>query len=165
MRNPLLRAASSRRNFEKAEMGQRVPFAWATLGRGVCWVLGNEARDGLIVAKNCGRLDIAASDFGMRGEYCERAIERAVPDGGIDECVSCVFRSDWNFRHCRIIISLRRTRRIRFAPRGGRSGPRSAMISSEQCWPSSNHRYTLPNELKPQLQQIPEHRHCGSRPA
>jgi len=39
------------------------------------------------------------------------------------------------------------------------------MISSEQCWPSSNHRYTLPNELKPQLQQIPEHRHCGSRPA
>src|SRR5436305_14355687 len=28
--------------FREAEVGQRVPFAWATLRRGVCGVLGNE---------------------------------------------------------------------------------------------------------------------------
>jgi len=51
-------------------------------------------------------VDIAASDFGMPGEYCLRAVEAAMPDGGIDECASWVFRS---VRHCRIIISRRRS--------------------------------------------------------
>src|SRR5689334_12432857 len=85
--------------FREAEMGQRVPVARATLGRGVCRVLGNEARNGLIVPENGGGVDVAACDFGMRGEYCLRAIERAVPDGGIDECALRVFRSGWHFRH------------------------------------------------------------------
>src|ERR1051326_7378499 len=80
-------------------MGQSVPTARTAFGNGVCWVLVEKPRDGREIAKERRGVDVATSDFGMRGENCLCAIERAVPDRGVDECGSWIFRSGWKFRH------------------------------------------------------------------
>ena len=52
----------------EAEVRECVPNARTAFGRGVCRILGEESRDRLMVAEQCGRVNIAACDFGMRGE-------------------------------------------------------------------------------------------------
>src|SRR5262249_38997532 len=68
-----------------AEICQRVPIARATFRGGVCGILGEEVHDRIVVSEQPGGVDIAACDLGMRGENFPRLVERAVPDGNVDD--------------------------------------------------------------------------------
>ena len=79
--------------------------AVSAFGGGVRRILGEEAPDCLMVAKQRGSVDIAASDFGMRGEDFLRAIERAVPHGHVDEFGSEILGRELAFGHGSTIIA------------------------------------------------------------
>jgi hypothetical protein len=66
-------------------MRQRVPVAWTSFGRGVRGIVSEEPADGRIVAENRRRVDVAAGDFGMRREDRLGGLERAMPEGCVDE--------------------------------------------------------------------------------
>jgi len=83
-------------------MRQCIPIARTPFGSRVCRVFIEKPCDGRKIAKERRGVDVATSYLGMRGQNCLCAIERAVPDGSVDECGFWIFRSGWNFRHCRI---------------------------------------------------------------
>ena len=66
-------------------MGQGVPPARASLRGGVRRIEFQEPEDGRVVAQNRGGMNIGAGDLGVRRQNFIGAIQRAVPQRGIDE--------------------------------------------------------------------------------
>src|ERR1700761_4584108 len=67
----------------EGEMGQGVPFVWASFVCGEARVGGEEAPNGGFVAQNSGRIDVGGGDFGVASEDELRVFERAGRVAGV----------------------------------------------------------------------------------
>src|SRR2546426_5869376 len=68
-----------------SQVGERIPAAGTALHRGVPGLELEEPPHGGIVTEDRGRVDVAARDLRVRRQDPLGALERPVPDGGLDE--------------------------------------------------------------------------------